>query len=83
MWENLAIIFLLSFCAVLLFLPLLVNDVPLWVSGKGHSFSPALDRNKADQIIESVEGRSIFDLGSYDWQAFEKGTVIWPLIPYS
>ena len=82
-WENLTILFLLSFCTVLLFLPLVVNDVPLWVNGKEHSFSPALDRNKADQIIESVEGRSIFDLGSYDWQAFEEGTVIWPLIPYT
>ncbi|MEM7512682.1 MAG: ABC transporter permease subunit [Bacteroidota bacterium] len=82
-WENLAIIFLLSFSAVLLFLPILVNDVPLWVSGEGNSFSPALNRDKADQIIESIEGRQIFDLSSYDWQAFEGGTIIWPLIPYS
>ncbi|MEM8898726.1 MAG: ABC transporter permease subunit, partial [Bacteroidota bacterium] len=82
-WENLAILFLLFFSAVLLFLPILVNDVPLWVSGEGHSFSPALDRDKADRIIESVEGRQIFDLSSYDWQDFEGGTIIWPLIPYS
>lgn len=83
LWENLATIFLISFCAILLFLPILVNDVPLWVSGEKHSFSPALNRTKADQIIESLEGRQIFDLSSYDWQAFEGGTVIWPLIPYS
>lgn len=82
-WRNLAMLSLGLLCLLLLFIPIIANDIPLWVHTQEHSFSPLLSPTYADQLVEEKEDKTFFTLGSYDWSAFQDGSYIWPIVPYS